>query len=121
MELYIEQNNISTVAMDETHFFDPKQLTAFVKKIVTSGKKVILAGLDLDFRGEPFGAMGDLLAYADNVIKLTAICASCRKDRYCLTQRTINGQPAHYLDPIIQVGENEYEPRCRPCHILRTD
>lgn len=121
MEMYIEQNNVTTIAIDEAHFFDPKQLVTFVKKIVTAGKKVILVGLDLDFRGESFGAMAELLAYADNVIKLKAICTKCGKDRYCLTQRTIDGKPAHYEDPIIMVGESEYEPRCRTCHVIRTD
>lgn len=121
IELYLDQHDIHTVAIDEAHFFDKDQLDAFVKKIVTAGKKVILSGLDLDFRGEPFGAMGGLLAYADSVIKLTAICTNCGKDRYCLTQRTIDNIPAHYNDPIIMVGENQYEPRCRACHILRTN
>lgn len=118
---YLEKNKIATIAIDEAHFFDKDEIIPFVKEIIKKGKKVVLSGLDLDFRGEPFGAMGELLAYADSVIKLTAICTECGKDRYCLTQRTINGKPAHYNDPIIMVGENEYEPRCRNCHILRTD
>lgn len=118
---YLKENDVATIAIDEAHFFDKNEIIAFVKEVVQKGKKVVLSGLDLDFRGEPFGAMGDLLAYADSVIKLTAICTKCEKDRYCLTQRTINGQPAHYNDPIIMVGENEYEPRCRNCHVLRVD
>ena len=121
MELYIEQYDIKIIAIDEAHFFHPKQLITFVKQFVSAGKKIIIVGLDLDFKGEPFGAMGELLAYADNVIKLNAICTQCGKDRYCITQRTIDGKPAHYDDPIIMVGENEYEPRCRICHIIRTD
>ena len=121
IELYLDQHDLRTIAIDEAHFFNKRQLTDFVKRTVQKGTKVILSGLDLDFRGEPFGAMGDLLAYADSILKLTAICTKCGKDRYCLTQRTIDGQPAHYEDPIVMVGENEYEPRCRACHILRTD
>ena len=76
---------------------------------------------ELDFRGEPFGPMPELLAFADHVFKLKAICNSCGDDTFCLSQRLIDGKPAHYNDPLIVVGASQYEPRCRKCHIIRKD
>jgi thymidine kinase len=116
MEKIIEKNNYSTVAIDEAQFFEKSELLAFVRKMLEHKKDVIVAGLDLDFRGETFGAMGDLLALADEVVKLKAICSQCKQDKYCITQRTIDGKPAYYQDPIVMVGESDYSPRCRDCH-----
>lgn len=121
MKAYILEHNISIIAVDEAQFFNKQNFISFVHEMVDLGKKVIIAGLDLDFRAEPFGPMGDLLAYADNVIKLTAICKKCGQDTYCISQRLINNEPAHYNDPIVMVGESQYEPRCRKCHIIRKD
>lgn len=121
MRAYIQEHNISIIAVDEAQFFEKHEFITFVHDMVDLGKKVIIAGLDLDFRAEPFGPMGDLLAYADNVIKLTAICKKCGQDTYCISQRLINNEPAHYNDPIVMVGENQYEPRCRKCYIIRKD
>lgn len=118
---YVEKNNINIIAIDEVQFFDKNEFINFVKEMVAHGRKIIAAGLDLDFKAEPFGPMGDLLAFADNVIKLTAICRKCGQDTYCISQRLIDGNPAHYNDPIIVVGETQYEPRCRQCHIIRKD
>ncbi len=117
----IQQSNASIIAIDEVHFFTPESdaFIALIRTLVESGKQVIVAGLELDFRGEPFGPMPQLLAYADTVMKLTAICSQCGTDTYCLTQRLVNGQPAHYDDPLFVVGANQYEPRCRKCHIIR--
>ncbi len=118
-----DASNASIIAIDESHFFISEQdeFISLVRSLVESGKKVIIAGLDLDFKAEPFGPMPELLAYADNVIKLTAICSQCGNDVFCITQRLINGHPAHYNDPLIVVGTTQYEPRCRKCHILLKD
>jgi thymidine kinase len=78
--------------------------------------RVIVTGLDLDFRGEPFGPMPLLMAEAELVDKLHAICVVCAAPA-SRTQRLIDGHPAHYDDPVILVGASEvYEARCRSCH-----
>jgi thymidine kinase len=118
MENIIQEHNYSTIAIDEAQFFDKNELLAFVRRMLSQKKDVIVAGLDLDFRGETFGAMGDLLALADTVVKLKAICSVCKQDKYCITQRTIDGKPAYYQDPIVMVGESDYTPRCRDCHTV---
>lgn len=117
----LQQVSAEIVAIDEVHFFTPEQdeLIKVIRELVERGKKVILAGLELDFRGEPFGPMPQLLAYADKVLKLPAICNVCGNDTFCISQRLIDGQPAHYDDPLIVVGASQYEPRCRKCHIIR--
>ena len=80
------------------------------------GVRVILAGTDTDFRGEPFGAMGELMAVAEVVDKLQAICVVCG-DPACRNQRLLDGKPARYDSPTIMVGGREsYEARCRHCH-----
>ncbi|MDP3788289.1 MAG: hypothetical protein Q8Q60_03155 [Candidatus Chromulinivorax sp.] len=109
-------HDYSVIGIDEAQFFNKEELLTFVREMLALKKTVIIAGLDLDFRGETFGAMGDLLARADEVIKLKAICSCCKEDRYCITQRIIDGQPAYYEDPIIMVGESTYEARCSDCH-----
>ena len=83
------------------------------------GIRVICAGLDNDFKGEPFSIMPQLLCLAEDVTKLTAICNVCGSNA-TRTQRIVNGIPASYDDPIIIVGASEtYEPRCRHCHEVR--
>lgn len=83
------------------------------------GIRVIVAGLDRDFRGEPFQNIPELLALAEDVTKLTAICMRCGAPA-TRTQRLVNGEPASYDDPIIIVGASEsYEPRCRHCHEVK--
>ncbi|MDR3550720.1 MAG: thymidine kinase, partial [Candidatus Babeliales bacterium] len=78
-------------------------------------KRVIVGGLDRDFRGVPFGSMPILLAIADKITKLHAICCVCSKDA-AFTQRLVNDQPARYDDPIIMIGAQEaYQARCRSC------
>ncbi|HBS48398.1 TPA: thymidine kinase [Candidatus Dependentiae bacterium] len=102
------------VGLDEIHFFIP-QIIETIKALVDNGKRVIIAGLDIDFRGEPFAITATLLAIADEVTKLKAICVKCGKDAKH-NQRIINGNPAKYDDPIILVGAEEcYEARCRDC------
>jgi thymidine kinase len=105
----------SIVAIDEVQFFDAG-IVEVCRALVASGRRVICAGLDLDFRGEPFGAVPALLALAERVDKLQAICVVCGESG-TRTQRIVNGVPADYDDPIIVIGAQEaYEARCRGCH-----
>lgn len=105
------------IVIDEVQFFDDNILEE-IKNFASEGYRVICGGLDTDFRGEPFGIISPLLALAEDVTKLTAICTCCG-NLATKTQRIINGKPAYYDDPIILVGEKEsYEARCRNCHIV---
>ncbi|MCS6869262.1 MAG: thymidine kinase [Thermus sp.] len=114
MEAYLKPLP-QVVAVDEVQFLD-RALLPLVERLAQEGVRVILAGLDLDFRGEPFGLMPELLARAEFVEKLTAICPRCGAPA-TRTQRLVDGKPARYTDPIILVGAQEhYEPRCRACH-----
>jgi thymidine kinase len=107
----------TVVGIDEAQFFDT-ELPHVVAKLADAGKRVICAGLDLDFRGEPFGPMPRLLAIAERVDKLTAICVVSGEPA-TRTQRIINGNPASYHDPVILVGATEsYEARSRHHHIV---
>jgi thymidine kinase len=105
----------TVAAIDEAQFLD--WTVADVARVLADrGLRVIVTGLDLDFRGEPFGPMPLLMAEAELVDKLHAICVVCAAPA-SRTQRLINGQPANYHDPIILVGASEvYEARCRSCH-----
>lgn len=103
------------VAIDEIQFFDPDDAVETVQRLIALGKKVIVAGLDMDFTGRPFGAVPHLLAIADEVDKLKAICIRCGEQAY-ISQRLVDGKPASIHDPQIQVGGTEsYEARCRRC------
>ncbi len=103
------------VAIDEVQFFD-EDVVDICEYLADSGLRVMVAGLDNDFRGEPFGVLPDLLTRAEFVTKLTAVCAKCGAPA-TRTQRIINGKPASFNDPIVLVGAKEaYEPRCRHCH-----
>lgn len=105
----------TVVGVDEVQFFDPG-IVDIVRSLVASSRRVICAGLDLDFRGEPFGPVPVLLALAERVDKLEAICVVCGEPA-TRTQRIVNGVPAFYDDPIIVIGAKEtYEARCRTCH-----
>lgn len=105
----------TVVAVDEIQFFD-SEIVRVVQELASRGIRVIVAGLDMDFRGEPFGPMPLLLSIAEDVTKLHAICVVCGEDA-CRTQRLVNGDPARYDDPIIMVGAQEaYEARCRKHH-----
>jgi thymidine kinase len=102
------------VAIEETQFFDEGIVDA-CRRLADSGYEVIAAGLDMDFRGRPFGPMPALLAEADEVVKLRAICARCGRDA-SRSQRLIDGRPAPASAPTILVGAEEtYEARCRHC------
>ena len=103
------------VSIDEVQFFD-EDVVDICEYLADSGLRVMVAGLDKDFRGEPFGVLPDLLTRAEFVTKLTAVCAKCGAPA-TRTQRIINGKPASFNDPIVLVGAKEaYEPRCRHCH-----
>lgn len=103
------------VAIDEAQFFD-EGIIGVAERLADSGVRVIVAGLDLDFRGEPFGVMPEFLARAEYITKLQAICQVCG-DPATRTQRIIDGKPANYDDPIVLVSAKEkYEARCRHCH-----
>lgn len=106
------------VAIDELHFFAPDATIQVVESLVLAGKKVIGAGLDMDFAGRPFGAVPYLMAIADEVDKLRAICIRCGSKAY-ISQRLVDGQPAASTDEQIKVGGVErYEARCRKCWAL---
>ena len=103
------------VAIDEAQFLKPT-IVELATALAASGRRVILAGTDTDFRGEPFGCMPQLLAVAEQVDKLHAICVICGNPA-SRNQRLIDGRPARYDSPIIMVGSAEsYEARCRTCH-----
>lgn len=103
------------VGIDEAQFFDD-EIVSIVQQLADKGLRVLVAGLDTDFRGEPFGTMPVLMAIAERVDKLQAICMVCG-EAACRTQRLVNGKPARYDDPVIIVGAAElYEARCRKHH-----
>jgi thymidine kinase len=107
--------NTTVVAIDEAQFFDAG-IVPIAEDLAERGIRVICAGLDLDFRGEPFGPMPELLAHAEEVTKLHAICVVCG-EQASRTQRLVNGSPARFDDPIIMIGAKEvYEARCREHH-----
>lgn len=106
---------VTLVAIDEAQFFD-EEIIPVVQDLVDRGLRVIVAGLDMDFRGVPFGQIPMLLAQAEYVDKLHAICMVCGEEA-TRTQRLVDGEPAHFDDPIIIVGASEmYEARCRAHH-----
>ena len=108
-------DSTTVVAMDETQFFDP-EIVDVVKELAAGGVRVLVAGLDMDFRGEPFGPMPALMSMAEQVSKLHAICMVCGEEA-SRTQRLVNGKPARYDDPVVIVGASElYEARCRRHH-----
>lgn len=108
----------TVVAIDEVQFFD-QDVIEVCEQLAETGKRVICAGLDMDFRGVPFGPIPHLLARAELVEKLHAICVVCGEPA-SRTQRLIEGQPAAFDDPVVLVGAAEvYEARCRQCHEIR--
>ena len=108
-------DDVTVVAIDEAQFFDV-EVVAVAEELAEKGIRVIVAGLDMDFRAEPFGPMPALMAKAEEVDKLRAICMVCGGEA-SRTQRLVNGEPARYADPVVIVGASEmYEARCRKDH-----
>ncbi len=118
-ELYERlEDDVEVIAIDEIQFFS-EEIVDISETLADKGKRVIVAGLDRDFRNEPFVPMPELLSRAEYVEKLHAICLQCG-DPATRTQRLIDGEPASYNDPIILVGATEnYEARCRSCHEVK--
>ncbi len=111
---YIDDKT-DVVAVDEVQFLD-SEAVGIIEYLASKGIRIIVSGLDKDFRGEPFSFMPKLLSLAEYVTKLTAICVKCGRPA-TRTQRIVNGKPARYIDPIIMIGaEESYEARCRACH-----
>ena len=109
------EETTNVVAIEEAQFFD-EGLVEVCRRLADAGNEVIAAGLDMDFKGEPFGPMPKLLAEADEVVKLRAICARCGRDA-SRSQRLRDGRPAPVSAPTILIGaEESYEARCRHCH-----
>jgi thymidine kinase len=114
------QADTQVVGVDEAQFFDA-EIVEVVQALANRNLRVIVAGLDQDFRGEPFGSMPVIMALAERVDKLTAICMTCG-EAASRTQRLVNGKPAHYHDPVVIVGAAEmYEARCRKHHEVPRD
>jgi thymidine kinase len=109
------EKEATVIAIDEAQFFDDG-IIQVVEQLAANNIRVIVGGLDTDFRGEPFGPMPILMARAEHVDKLQAICMVCGEPA-CRTQRLVNGAPARYDDPVVIVGAAEmYEARCREHH-----
>ena len=109
------QDGVDVVAIDEVQFFD-EDICLVCECLANKGIRVMVAGLDMSFRGEPFGVMPELLTRSEFVTKLTAVCSVCGAPA-TRTQRLVNGKPANYDDPLVLVGAAEsYEARCRHCH-----
>ncbi len=114
---YID-NTLDCVCIDEVQFFD-KDIIEVADYLANKGVRVICAGLDCDFKGDPFPISAKLLAKAEYVTKLTAICCVCGREA-TMTQRLIDGVPASKKDPVVLVGASEsYEARCRHCHVVK--
>ena len=115
-----ELNGEQVVAVDEANFFDDA-LVDVCEHLADDGRRVIVSGTDQTFRAEPFAPLPRLVALAEYVDKLQAICIVCGEPA-TRNQRLVDGDPAHVDDPTIVVGaEESYEARCRNCHTLRSD
>lgn len=112
---YIQNEKYDIIGIDEVQFFDEKIIDVLTD-LANSGVRVIVAGLDMDFKGEPFYPVPEIMAISEIVTKLHAVCSKCGSEA-SRSQRLINGHPAKYDDPIVVVGASEsYEARCRHCH-----
>jgi len=108
------------VVVDEVNFFD-RRLTSNLQSLAYRGHRVIAAGTDQTFRGTPFTPVGSLMAVADQVDKLQAVCQECGKPASMNQRLNENGEPAHVDEPTVKVGgEDIYEARCRQCHEVKT-
>lgn len=112
---FVKDTNYDIIGIDEIQFFD-NDIVKIINKLADNGIRVIVAGLDMDFKAEPFHPMPEIMAISEMVTKLHAVCNKCGKEA-SRSQRLINGKPAKYDDPIVVIGANEsYEARCRHCH-----
>ena len=123
-EIFDRALEFDVIVFTEAHFFSTK-LSALVEKLIKANKNVIVSGLDMDFRGVPFSSMPFLLARANAITKLTAVCTFKEEGRICgreatRTQRYLDGKPAPYDSPIILVGDvhEGYEPHCILHHVI---
>ena len=108
-------SDTQVVAIDEAQFF-VNEIVDVCDSLANQGYRVIVAGLDMDFRGEPFGPMPSIMAIAESVDKLRAICVVCGNEA-SRSQRIIDGKPAEYNSPTVLIAASEkYEARCRTCH-----
>lgn len=112
-----KSKHYDVVAIDEIQFFD-EGIVPLIERLANDGIRVIVAGLDLDFKAEPFGPIPNILTIAEFVTKLPAICSVCGGPA-TRSQRLVGGQPASKTDDVVQVGASEsYEARCRKCHVV---
>ena len=115
---YIIDKKYDIIGIDEVQFFDDK-IVEVINKLADDGIRVIVAGLDMDFKAEPFHPMPEIMAVSEMVTKLHAVCNKCGKEA-SRSQRLIDGEPARYDDPIVVIGASEsYEARCRHCHEIK--
>lgn len=114
---YIKDKKYDIIGIDEVQFFD-KDIVSVINDLANKGSRVIVAGLDMDFKGQPFYPVPDIMAISEIVTKLHAVCTVCGSEA-SRSQRLIDGKPAKIDDPIVVVGASEaYEARCRHCHII---
>ena len=112
---FVKDTKYDIIGIDEIQFFD-NDIVKIINKLADDGIRVIVAGLDMDFKAEPFHPMPEIMAISEMVTKLHAVCNKCGKEA-SRSQRLINGKPAKYDDPIVVIGASEsYEARCRHCH-----
>ena len=115
---YVIDKKDDIIGIDEVQFFDDK-IIEVINKLADEGIRVIVAGLDMDFKAEPFHPMPEIMAVSEMVTKLHAVCNKCGKEA-SRSQRLIDGEPARYDDPIVVIGASEsYEARCRHCHEIK--
>ena len=115
---YIIDKKYDIIGIDEVQFFDEK-IVEVINKLADDGIRVIVAGLDMDFKAAPFHPMPEIMAVSEMVTKLHAVCNKCGKEA-SRSQRLIDGEPARYDDPIVVIGASEsYEARCRHCHEIK--
>ncbi len=120
LEKKVKETDADVIAFDEANFFN-KELVSVCQELADSGKRVIVTGIDQNFRGEPFEPVPALMASAEYIEKLRAICQVCGRPA-TRNQRLIDGEPAHVDEPEVVVGaEEKYEARCRHCHELQNE
>ena len=112
---FVKDTKYDIIGIDEIQFFD-NDIVKIINKLADDVIRVIVAGLDMDFKAEPFHPMPEIMAISEMVTKLHAVCNKCGKEA-SRSQRLINGKPAKYDDPVVVIGASEsYEARCRHCH-----